>query len=426
MSVRDRVIDKCLHPAPSGTGLAWDTDKALTNLLLFETFVADEFLLSLVVPGAVNAFGYDGVLSLLDTGALSFHAGKLNPANMTPAGPEDPEDTFAFLDEREWSPGIYRIANIPMVDQETALASLFMDWPDEAGLTKREKTKLADAVSAHLVTLPNNYGDVSTFQTCVEVGRDSSDLRRAVARFLRRGGQGRAVRPNDIELSVALEDLHPRTLRIESNLEKALGLSSKEAYAAVGEGLLAVFRLNARIETMKACDAIFGLRADESEFVNAKLDFLAREVFPEAQRERFHRVLTIFNLPELGPAIDDGRLKMEKFIELRESEECRQFRAWLRNLDDATSDEIKERVDSLRAKMGNALHRNEGKAARFIVVNAISLGVSVLPIVGPLVSIALGGLDEFVVDRVLPESGPVAFLSSRYPSIFEASKGMAS
>jgi hypothetical protein len=418
MSVRDRVIDQCICPGPSGTGLAWDSDTVLTNLLLFETLVADSIVLQLEVPAAVNAFGYDEVLSLVESGALGFHAGWLFSANITPKGPED---TFAFLDEYAWSPDIYCIENFSMADPEVLWDALSADLPNVAGLTKRKASKLADAVSAQLVALPKNYGAVSTLETCAEVLYDASGLRRAVATWLSRA-QGAVVTPNDVELSVAPEELDPPTLRIESNLEKALGLSPKEAYTAVGEGLLAVFRLHARIETMKACDAICGLREDESKFFDAKLDFLAREVLPAAQIERFHRVLTIFNLPRLAPAMDDGRLKVKKFIELRDSEECKQFRGWLRNLDDADTEEIEERVASLRAKMGNALHRNEGRAARFIVVN----GISFVPLVGPFVSMALSGVDEFVVDRVLPEGGPVAFLSSRYPSLFEVSKGVAS
>lgn len=421
MSIRDRIIDRCLRPGPSGRGLVWDTDTSLTNLLLFENLVTYESLLGYVVPNAVRLLGYDGVVSLLDENALRFNLCDLFSANLTPNGPSD---TFAItpVDEYEWRPGVYRVANISQQSPASALEYLSSSLADASQLTKRRTSKLVDAVSAHLAIPPKNFGLVSTFQTYAEVLRDSSDLRRAVAAWISQTG-GAVVTPNDVELSVAVEtawgddELVIGELRIESNLERKLGLSALEARYAVGEGLLALCRLNARIETMEACDAIFGIRDDESEFVDTKLEFLAREYLPEAQAERFHRVLTIFNLPQMGPAMDDGRLNMHKFLKLRNSEECRQFRTWLRNLDDSTEVEIKERVDSLRARAGNILHNNEGKAARFIVVN----GISFVPLVGPAVSIALSGLDEFMVDKVLPESGPVAFLSSRYPSIFMAS-----
>jgi hypothetical protein len=417
MSVRDRVIDKCHRWGDSGKGVVWDSDAALTNLLLFETFVVDSLHLGIEVPGAVTAFGYDGLLSLLGTNALRFKVGTLSAANLTPGGPED---TFGLIEEGNWTPGLYRVANLNLVSDDVAIAVLPESLEHVPRLTKRQISRLVDAVGAAVVPSPTNFGGVSTLQTYGDILYDSSALRRAVAAWLTRNGC--AAIPNDVELSVSIEPgpsgdiLFDSQLHIESSLDRRLGLSAKEAHMAIGEGLLALCRLNGRIETMQMCKGIVGVREDESEFIDAKLDFIPREFLPEAQIDRFHRVLTIFNLPQLGPAVEEGSLSIEDFVRLRDSDEGKQFRAWLRDLDDATEAEIEERVDRLRAKAGGALHSNVGRAARFIVVN----GISFIPIAGPFVGMALSGLDSFVVDELLPESGPAVFLSSGYPSLFDS------
>ena len=45
--------------------------------------------------------------------------------------------------------------------------------------------------------------------------------------------------------------------------------------------------------------------------------------------------------------------------------------------------------------------------------------LELIPVAGPLVGAAWGALDSFLVHELLPESGPVAFLSGLYQSFFK-------
>lgn len=41
-----------------------------------------------------------------------------------------------------------------------------------------------------------------------------------------------------------------------------------------------------------------------------------------------------------------------------------------------------------------------------------------IPVAGPPAALALDGLDAFLGEKLLPESGPALFLTKLYPSMF--------
>ena len=85
-------------------------------------------------------------------------------------------------------------------------------------------------------------------------------------------------------------------------------------------------------------------------------------------------------------------------------------------LDGRNGSEIKERIGSLRAKFGNLTQSYTGKLVRLLATTGIGL---IPPPVGLVAGALAGFLDTFLIERVLPKSGVVAFLSSLYPSIFD-------
>lgn len=61
--------------------------------------------------------------------------------------------------------------------------------------------------------------------------------------------------------------------------------------------------------------------------------------------------------------------------------------------------------------MARAARGKTGKTVRVLTTTGVGV---VLPPAGA----ALGALDMFLTDKILPEPGPTAFLSQLYPSIF--------
>jgi hypothetical protein len=142
------------------------------------------------------------------------------------------------------------------------------------------------------------------------------------------------------------------------------------------------------------------------------MTFLLNEVNPDAQEQRFDRVLALAGLPD--PETAGGTVDVEKLIEIRDTTEIREFRHWLRTLDEATDSEIAERVNSVKARVSEAVRSEAGKTVRFVATT----GVGFIPIVGPIAGIALGAADQFLLEKLLPEPGPVSFIGSTYRSLF--------
>jgi len=414
MSLRDRVLSPCAWAAEGSDEIVVDVDALLMRLLLFDTYVLDSHGLK-ELPKLVALFGYDGVIELLDANALKLHPYRLFAGHLTrdapDLGPGQMRYSLNFEGPPPTRPGFFEITNIKVGTPSEELHTALQIAHTIPGLTKKQTIRLKREVAANTIPIPEDYTERSTGQTHRELDRDIAGLRRAVAWKLSTG-IGAEVVPNAIDLSIQREG--EIAVFIESNLCSEFDLSAEAAHAVVGESLLALSRLNARLEDMEVCSAISGTRPDESFFVENKYEFVAREIAPNIQIERFQRVLEIFALPELGAAVLAGRLRADAFIALRNSQECVEFRQWLRGLDDATDDEIKEHVDSLRARVGNAAHSGTGKVIKVVVTTAIGL----IPVAGVPAAAALSGLDAFLGDRLLPESGPALFLTKLYPSVF--------
>ena len=107
----------------------------------------------------------------------------------------------------------------------------------------------------------------------------------------------------------------------------------------------------------------------------------------------------------------EGTVNVARLLEAREHGDLVEFRQWLRTLDAATDDEIRERVNGVTARVARAFHGPTGKAVRFAATAAADLV--------PFGGVALGAIDEFVLEKVVPEPGPVSFLGSTYRSLFE-------
>jgi len=177
--------------------------------------------------------------------------------------------------------------------------------------------------------------------------------------------------------------------------------------------------LNSRIEKMRNYNALSGFIDDELPLFSGKLDFLTAQLSPGNRERTFGRVIRIRELPSFDLNPPGRSFDMESFLEVRAGKESIAFRAWLRNIHNATDDEIREQVASVRTKLAPFVHGPVGKAVRI----AISTVSGLVPVYGLPVGLILSVIDSYLLERVFPVSGPTAFLSRQYPSLFE--KGAA-
>jgi hypothetical protein len=128
---------------------------------------------------------------------------------------------------------------------------------------------------------------------------------------------------------------------------------------------------------------------------------------PSPKEEQFRRVIDLADVPDfqLGQ-----RVNVEKLLDVRESADCRELRAWLTTLEGISDAEIKRMVSGLRNRLGALASSTTGKLVRFVATNAVGIF--------PPLGIPLGLVDAFFLERIFPRSGVYAFLTSTYPSLF--------
>lgn len=213
------------------------------------------------------------------------------------------------------------------------------------------------------------------------------------------------------EFSISVHPIDAEDLRAETDLMKKMGLDIPTAHKVVERGLLAVGGLSQRFAEMEAYSALSGATDGDLPLIDEQLRFLLH-LSPEKKEQQFRRVVEIAGVPDFGLAMSEKRLNVERLLEIRESDECRQFREWLPTIESASNAEIRDRTSSLRAKLGNAIQSRTGKAIRLLTTTGIGIAQ-------PLAGILAGIVDTFLVEKILPRSGVVAFLSDLYPSVFE-------
>lgn len=152
--------------------------------------------------------------------------------------------------------------------------------------------------------------------------------------------------------------------------------------------------------------------------LSAKLSFLLEQISPQVVEREATRVLSVAGVPVIASEASERPFDLVRLLEIRQTPECQAFRSWLQKTQDMSDDEIRQQVASLRARLGWLARTGQGKVLRLLVCTAAGL-VSGAGIAGIATGAVMGALDSFAVDRLLPHSAPVAFLTRIYPSIFD-------
>lgn len=240
--------------------------------------------------------------------------------------------------------------------------------------------------------------------------RSNSPVLRAAMNLTLRNEFDIANLPSPLELRI--EEVDAQDFRVDCNLT-AMGFDKMAVHKMIERGLLGLGGLNQRVEEMNTHEAVSGFLDRECPLFEDRLGFLLQSVCPGPRQKSFNRVVEIAGLPEFIPSID--RIDVERLLELLETNECQEFRDWIATLGQTTDSEIAERVKSLRTRIGAALHTSIGRALRFLVTTGAGLVHGAGVVAGP----ALGGIDSFLVEWILPSSGISTFVNHMYPSIFE-------
>jgi hypothetical protein len=401
--IRTQFIGSIAKIDPINGFTGFDLSAFVQRLLLFERCTLESFGLQ-EIPVLVETFGYEPTTTLLKSKSINILFDMAAIIHWESDQTQLRRDTSGTV---RVGPFIFGVGRL---DRQVATNSRIQNLGGIPNLEQRQINKLREVLLSKLIGFENNTGNSAIAQFKTDLSNNMPCAALAVATV---AGwiTGRHIDPESFSLHIT--QTGPDSFEVLTNIQLTHGLNDQQTIHALSGGLIAVGQLNRDIEDMNQFQAMTAMRLEELPLLREKLTFLANQVNPDMQLERFQRVLEITGFPNLDESTSKS-VDLEKLLEIKESRECREFRTWLWNAGSATDEEIRDQFAGLGNKLSLWAHGNVGKALRW----AGSMGIGFIPIVGNLTSGALGLLDTFLLERVLPQSGPVIFLSRQYPSIF--------
>ncbi|MGB8061911.1 MAG: hypothetical protein WCF26_08455 [Candidatus Sulfotelmatobacter sp.] len=374
-----------------------DVNSLLQRLILFDRVVLKSFRLR-EISALIRAFGRDGFRSLLSLGII-----KLSCEFTVLAG------GFAKNGARSTPHGHLSFGIVDAYDRDGTLRTELRALQGIPGLKDPERSELEELVWASFLRPPANYGKGLLAQVEADIRGNSPVFRTAVVEQIKKQCGGAVTSPNKIVIEV--EEPSPRLFRIVNNLGASFGLTADSTDSVLQAASFAVANLNHRLGEMQSYTSVSGFLEDESPLLFSKLAGAMALIDPAGLERQFERVIQIAGVPEFH---EGNRIDVDRLLQLRDSAECREFRDWLGSISDTNDTEVTRMVSGLRQKIGCFAGNASGRVLRFAAVTAAGL----VPGAGLAVGPALGAIDSFLVDKVLPHSGIFAFLSQKYPSLF--------
>lgn len=383
-----------------------DVGNILRRLLLFDTYILESVRL-LEIPDMVRLLGLQGTLELLRSRALRIY---LNALSITQTG------QAAVFESRERKgilpQGSFCFDSINIYDRKTYIAGCFREAIDPLPISIKDQQKLKNAILDSLESPPAGIGREAVEQLKADLRIGNPALTLSTAKQIKRQA-GLDVEPEQV--LIRLHPLDEDDFRSESNLDTLFGLNTGLCHKIIERAVLELGGVNQRIAEMHAFNALSGFRVNDLPIFELKLAFLASAIDPNFQENRTRHLFEILDLPDFSDIGTVYRFDVDSFLEVRESRECREFRAWLPSIDQLEAKEIKQLVHNLRTRIATALQSSSGRIIRFLTSNAFGL----VPGVGTVLGIGVSALDSFVVDKLFKESGIVTFVSRMYPALFE-------
>jgi hypothetical protein len=396
MHVRQAVLGHI--STASGRHLAHvDLGSLIRRLILFDKVIVRSFRLK-EVPLLVRTFGADGFSCLLESGLLRFSCG------VTTVILEASTNGVRHLPLNHFSFSTAHLENL-----EATLQSELRSLQGISGLKNERRVLLEELIWGSLVREPATFGQDLLAQIDSDFRTVTPALRVALTDSLRKEVGGRDLKETDTVISV--EETGNRVFHIRNKLQESFGFSPEKAHLVLQHAVGAVANLDQRLADMQAHSAITGFLEAEAPMLFGKFAGIIAPMNPQIAERQFERVIQLADIPEFK---EGQRVKADSLLKVRDSAECRDFREWLSTLDSISDEELKKMVAGVRSKMATLASSPGGKLVRL----ATTTGLGLIPGIGLAAGVAASAIDSFLVDRVLPKSGVVAFLTETYPSLF--------
>jgi len=355
-------------------------------------------------PLLVAKFGYDGVSELLGSGKVRLI---VDWVTATQTGQ---------LSMMEWRVkkgllplGSYSLGVVRPHDVKQRVHDELQEVDAARGLRGKQAQKLRKLIADRVVSARPERGQKGIQQAKDDMEKNPALLRTSIAIGAREHFD---LDIDPRSLAVHVDALDETDFRVETNIRELLELDDETAHKVIERGVLGVAGLHMRLDDMEQYQALTGFQDGQLPLMEEKLGFLARQLDPDVQEERFERVVELLDLPEVDPDPEVRDVDMARLVEIIQGDEARQFRQWLRGIDTLDDEEVRDQIRRIREALAHAVHSTGGKAVRFLTTTGVGVAL-------PPAGVALGALDTFVADKILREDGPTAFLGRLYPSVFQ-------
>ena len=399
---RQHLFGRCVTNAPE---TQFDIGAFAERLLTFERYTIQTRNCE-EVRDIVNLLGIDVTQDLFERGTLALYDNVEAIGSI--AGP--------FQNEPALPPLHYRLRHVSLAARkprpQTARENIFrLTFPGVRHRpAQRLKALLADTVETQLC-----LGDVIS-STKIDLFQRADLLRAAVAEQVKRGTYpGLGEFHISIEESLAGED----ALRVVTDIPERLGLSPATTHPLLERAIVAVAGVNTQLAYMAAHDAVTSLPNEDLSFFRMKVDSTVRE-HSGALGSQLSRILDIAGLPDIRAVADSGSVDFQRLVTIRESDEAREFRAWLRTADTLSEAELAKMLQGFRLRLAPALSSWEAKVLTIVIVSLASVPFN--PAMGLLASVGSGLIQTFVLDKLLKAPGPALFVHGQVRSVFDQEK----
>jgi hypothetical protein len=409
MDIHERHFGRIAHEQGDSGHVVVDVGSLVRRLLLFEQCTVESIALK-EVPALISTFGADGLLALIDSGAMRI------VCDVMTAGQIGQTATLKVTEKRGGllPLGSYRLASVSIPLEGPGRKDYVHNALQEvhkAPISFKEAKKVKLALASRLLTYSPGAANAGIADTNDELRRRHPVIWDAIRQAVIMESGGDPGQDSDF----SVESLgNEGDFRVSTSLVTQHGLTVEKEHKLVERGILAVAGMNQRIHFMESFGAVTGFRDDEVSLFESKLAFIIRQVDPEAQEQRFERIATIAGLPGLDNMPVGTKIDVDRLLKIRDDTECRELRSWIRSIDTETDEEITARFESVRSRLASAVESQGGKAVRFLVTS----GAGAIPIVGLAAGPLISAADTFLLEKVIGKPGPTTFLSKNYRSIF--------
>lgn len=389
MVITDRLLAPVAIQGKGNKVVGIDVSALASRILLFGTYIIQSVQLD-ELPVLAGVFGERGLIRLLEVGALkmlfeSYTLGQLGQARA---------DLKLSGNTKRLPLGSYSFSPIRLHQQEKVAEK-------KLGVLSGP---LAAAVRASLIAMPADFS-VKVFDGFYSDLRNNALI---VENSVRHELQKAGIKSKALKIQIC--ETESEDFRVESSLRSEHSLSDEDSHRIIERALLAIGDLNLRLVAMSTYNALTGVNDSDRFLLEGKLEVVAGLVDSADHQDRFKRVLRIAGLQTLGSSAKE--IDAERIIRVRDSDECRAFRDWLRSTGSRTDAELAEHLVGLNSRIRQWLNSGPGKAVRFIISNGLSLAAP------PLGAVGISAADTFIVDHIAKKDAIVSFLSESYPSLF--------